>query len=127
MYQLTATSDILRTEDAAHIPADPANCDYAKYLQWVAGGGVPQPYSIEVPQQVTRKQARKALAMAGLLNLVQPAIDAIADPQARQLAQIDWDDSTTFERDNTTLLQLAQALSLSAEQVDQLFISAARL
>ena len=44
-YQLTATdSSIIRTEDGACIPADPANRDYAEYLQWVEDGGVPDPY-----------------------------------------------------------------------------------
>ena len=43
-YQLTATDVIIRTEDSAHIPPDPANTDYAEYLQWVEDGGVPDPY-----------------------------------------------------------------------------------
>jgi hypothetical protein len=44
-YQLTATeSSVIRTEDGACIPNDPANRDYAEYLQWVEDGGVPDPY-----------------------------------------------------------------------------------
>jgi hypothetical protein len=43
-YQLTAGDMILRTADGARIPPDPANRDYAEYLQWVEGGGVPDPY-----------------------------------------------------------------------------------
>lgn len=44
-YQLTATEGyVIRTEDGAHIPPDPANRDYAEYLQWVEDGGVPDPY-----------------------------------------------------------------------------------
>lgn len=52
-----------------------------------AGGEVFE--SPRVPSKVTRRQARQALAMAGLLNKVQPAIDAIPDPLQRQLAQIE--------------------------------------
>lgn len=89
--------------------------------EWASSAG-PQ-----VPRQVTRKQARKTLALAGLLSQVQPAIDAVADPQTRMLAQIDWDDSATFERDNPTLLMLAETLGLSNSQVDALFIQAAQL
>uniref|UniRef100_A0A1A7GEE4 Uncharacterized protein n=1 Tax=biofilter metagenome TaxID=1070537 RepID=A0A1A7GEE4_9ZZZZ len=77
-----------------------------------------------VPQVVTRRQARRALAIAGLLDLVQPAIDAIADPTQRALAQIDWDDATDFRRDDATLLMLSAALGLSEEQLDDLFILA---
>jgi hypothetical protein len=43
-YQCTATDSIIRTEDGACIPADPANRDYAEYLQWVEDGGVADPY-----------------------------------------------------------------------------------
>ena len=43
-YQLTATDIIIRTEDGASIPPDPANRDFAEYLQWVDAGGVPDPY-----------------------------------------------------------------------------------
>ena len=44
-YQLTATeSSVIRTEDGACIPADPANRDYAEYQKWLAAGGVPDPY-----------------------------------------------------------------------------------
>jgi len=48
-YQLTATeSCVIRTEDGACIPNDPANRDYAEYLKWLEDGGVPDPY-VEPP------------------------------------------------------------------------------
>jgi hypothetical protein len=43
-YQLTSNDSIIRTEDGACIPADPANRDYAEYLKWLEDGGVPDPY-----------------------------------------------------------------------------------
>ena len=52
-YQLTTSDSIIRTEDGACIPADPANRDYAEYLQWVEDGGVPDPY---VPPPVVPPQ-----------------------------------------------------------------------
>lgn len=57
-YQLTATDSVIRTEDGAYIPADPANRDYAEYLQWVEDGGEPDPYvpPEEVPPQPTQEQ-----------------------------------------------------------------------
>ena len=58
-YQLTATdSSVIRTEDNACIPNDPANRDYAEYLQWLEAGGVPDPYvpPPEVPPQPTQEQ-----------------------------------------------------------------------
>jgi hypothetical protein len=43
-YQLTDTDIVIRTEDGASIPDDPANRDRVEYEQWVADGGVPDPY-----------------------------------------------------------------------------------
>jgi hypothetical protein len=43
-YQLTNTDSVIRTEDGATIPNDPANRDRAEYDKWVAAGGVPDPY-----------------------------------------------------------------------------------
>ena len=38
MYKLTNTDSIIRIADKAHIPNDPANTDYANYLEWVEAG-----------------------------------------------------------------------------------------
>ena len=43
-YQLTATDIVIRTADGASIPNDPANRDRIEYDEWLAAGGVPDPY-----------------------------------------------------------------------------------
>ena len=43
-YQLTSNETVIRTEDGAYIPNDPANRDRAEYEQWLDDGGVPDPY-----------------------------------------------------------------------------------
>jgi hypothetical protein len=51
MYQLLpntligAATCIKRLADNAFIPFDPANTDYAKYLEWLAEGNKPLPAS----------------------------------------------------------------------------------
>lgn len=45
MYQLTNSTSILREADGAFIPCDPANADYQQYLEWVAEGNTPEPYT----------------------------------------------------------------------------------
>lgn len=80
-----------------------------------------------VPAVVTRRQARQALLMAGLLANVQPAIDALEDPMQRGMTQIEWDDSQEFTRDRPLLIQLATALGLDDVALDNLFIQAGGL
>jgi hypothetical protein len=44
-YQLTSTDDtVIRTADGAFVPNDPANRDWIEYQDWLADGGVPDPY-----------------------------------------------------------------------------------
>ena len=49
MYQLLPdqfgqpTQVIKRLSDNAFIPFDPANTDYAEYLEWLAEGNTPEP------------------------------------------------------------------------------------
>lgn len=80
-----------------------------------------------VPHSVTRRQARQALLLAGLLSRVQPAIDAIPDATMRALIEIEWNDSLYFERDRPALIGLATALGMTSAQLDQLFITASKL
>lgn len=81
----------------------------------------------KVPDSVTRRQARQALLLAGLLDMVQPAIDAIPNATTRAIVAIEWADSLHFERDRPTLIGLATALGMTSAQLDQLFITASKL
>lgn len=80
-----------------------------------------------VPESVSNAQARAALIVEGLIDLVPPAIAAIEDPVERALVQNDFDNRDTFERHNGRLLTLVTALGLNAEQTDNLFRRAAQL
>lgn len=85
----------------------------------------PEPLTEPVPAEVTRRQAKQALVLAGLLGNVQPAIDAIEDATQRALIQIEWDDSQVFQRDRPALIALATALGLDSAGIDALFTTAA--
>ena len=63
-YQLTQFDSICRIADGASIPPDPANTDYAAYLQWVEAGNTPDPAAIpEPPVELTPAEK---LAASGL-------------------------------------------------------------
>lgn len=80
-----------------------------------------------VPHSVTRRQARQALLLAGMLDQVEPAIASISDPIQRGMAAIEWADSQAFERDRPLLIQLGAALGLDSAALDNLFIQASKL
>ena len=69
-----------------------------------------------------RRQFRLTLAMNGYdLNEIEALIDQIEDPMQRTITQIEWQDTTDFERTNPTLLMMAELLQLTSEQIDQLW------
>jgi len=74
------------------------------------------------PQVVSRFKARAALHLAGLLTTVEALMAA---PETDELARLAWKDATEFHRDSPTLVVMAAKLSLTDEQIDQLFITAA--
>ena len=58
-YKLDQNStSITRISDNASIPADPANTDYAAYLQWLSEGNTPEP--ADIPPAPTYQELRRA-------------------------------------------------------------------
>jgi len=63
-YQLTTGDRILRLDDGAFIPPDPANTDYAAYLEWVAAGNTPEPApEPPAPVELTTEQKLEAAGL----------------------------------------------------------------
>lgn len=52
MYKLTNSTGIVRLADFAGIPNDPANNDYAAYLQWLSEGNTPLPVDPPTPAEL---------------------------------------------------------------------------
>jgi hypothetical protein len=87
----------------------------------------PEPPPPAVPAAVTRFQARKKLLLAGLLDAVEPAINAIPDAMQRRLAMIEWQDAQEFMRQRPLVVAIGAALGLSSAELDTLFIEASAL
>ena len=87
---------------------------------------IPKPVPKIVPQSVTMRQARLALLGAGLLSQVDAAIDSLDEPM-KTAAKIEWDYSSSVERNRQLVNVLGPLLGLSEEQLDDLFIAAEKL
>ena len=79
----------------------------------------PQP--IQVPQQVTMRQARLELLSRDLLDDVD-AVIAVAG----RTAQIEWEYASTVARDNPVIAVVQQQQGMTDEQIDDLFREAAK-
>ena len=79
----------------------------------------------QVPERVSMRQAKSALAQMGYLDQVPAAIAAIVDDAERKLVQIAWDEETTVARAGELAQRLERSFGLTAAQVDALFVLAA--
>lgn len=77
---------------------------------------------------LTARQLRLGLVLNGIsLSSVEAAIDAIEDPTDREVARIEWEYATTFERSHPLVNQIGAALGLTPEQIDDMWTEAATL
>lgn len=79
-----------------------------------------------VPRSITMRQARLLLHSRNMLTLVQEAIDSLDEPP-RIAAQIEWDYSSTMERNKPFVAMIAGHIGLTDEDLDAMFIEAATL
>ena len=117
--------------------AEPAAIEFvdgAWVQQWTVRAATPEEQeeidnggTVPVPQQISSGQGREALYNAGLFANVQPAIDAIEDPDTKWRVQNAWDYRPSWERQSPFVAMMAGILDLSEEEADQLFIDAAGL
>lgn len=79
-----------------------------------------------VPESVTMRQARIALAQAGKLTTVNSVIAAMPGTQG-DIARIEWEFSNEVKRNQPLVLALIPVLGMTSGEIDQLFITAAGL
>lgn len=130
-----ATGEVTRDADGLVVaPCQSADDpEFVAYVAWVNEGNAPTevydppaPEPEPVPQSVTMRQARLALLSAGLLDAIDAGIAAMPSPQ-REAAQIEWDYATDVQRDNPLVAGLAEAMGMTSEDIDGLFIAASQI
>ena len=86
-YQMTDTDVVIRTEDQANIPNDPANVDRIEYESWLADGGVPDPYVPPVvPPPGPTADQEAARANQRLDDGVTAAVESLPDQGGERAA-----------------------------------------
>lgn len=96
---------------------------------WSWNGSVlsaPPVAPVAVPEAVTMRQARIALAQAGKLATVNSVIAAMPGAQG-DIARIEWEFSNEVKRNQPLVLALIPVLGMTSGEIDQFFITAARL
>lgn len=106
-------------------------------------GGIPVPSAPESALQVwngsswstapvpfrplTRRQLRRSLLSLGVRTAdVEEKIAALPDDQ-REIALIDWQDASTYDRDHPLVLTLGSAFSLTEDQINAVWLEAQEL
>ena len=85
-------------------------------------------YETPLVPALTRRQFRLALVTNGYnLADIETLITQIEDDMQRQIIQIEWQDATVFERNNSSLLTMAALMGLSSTQIDELWAQALTL
>lgn len=78
--------------------------------------------TIQVPQTITIRQARRVLLAAGLLD----DVEAVVANTSREV-QIDWEFATEVNRSWPVLVEMSKLIGLTEEQLDDLFIQGSML
>jgi hypothetical protein len=81
-----------------------------------------------IPDTISARQIRLWLLQNGVsLQMVSDAISTIEDPALRDSVSIEWEYAPYIERSHSMLIPLAQALGLTAEDIDRGFIEASNI
>ena len=81
----------------------------------------------EVPESITPRQAKQALFLNGITApMVVAAINQLPSPN-KELALIEWEDSTAFLRANPLVNQIGAVFGKTSEEIDEIWILGATL
>ena len=127
---------VLETEEFGSIPfhalpTSPEDSDsyklYQRAMRGEFGNIAPyEPLPASVPQIITARQGKLTLLDFGIYQNVLDYINNLSGDDAIR-AKISWEAATEFNRNDPVLAAITQALSLTSEEIDQMFIHGASL
>lgn len=123
MYTINKLTGVITCPDAQEISPPYDHPRYMDYAQWVSLGNTPSEVNTFVDATVTAYQAKAALAMMGFYDQVEQYIN---QDTTDTLIKLKWQYSN-FRRSDPVVLQIADALGITSEQLDDLFSLAATI
>lgn len=80
----------------------------------------------QVPQTITLWSFRAMLTVLGLVNAAESLMNSLPEPE-KTVANIQWNYGNFIDRDHPLINTLGTQLGLTTEQIDNIFIEAAKL
>ena len=126
------TTEVLEDRVADVEPVNKSTTTISGELRanWSGYAWIDMPYSSyeyvyrePVPEVITIRQARLALLAVNLLAAVDEAIATSSD----EVLKVEWEYASEVRRDWVNLITMATSLGMTEEQLDDLFIEAAKL
>lgn len=102
--------------DGTEIPLE----EYCK-TQYIAPYVKPEPLPEQIPQVITMRQARLQLLEVGLLDDVEALV------ALDRKSQIEWEYASEVYRQSLLIESVKEAMSLTDEQIDNMFLEASKL
>ena len=122
--EIPMTLNLVDTEDIhTFVKADGSEVPLEQYCktQYIAPYVEPEPLPEPIPQVITMRQARLQLLEVGLLDDVEALVS-----QDRK-SQIEWEYANEVYRQSPLIESVKEAMSLTDEQIDSMFLEASKL
>lgn len=118
------------TIDGGFALRDPRPSEYHVWRdgEWIDETPEPEPEPELPAPPLTARQLRLGLVLNGFtLAQVEATIEAIEDEQDREVARIEWEYASQFDRAHPLIEQVGAALGLTPEQIDAMWNEAITL
>ncbi len=122
-YRINFSWGSIEVRDMNDIQKYEYDVDFINYEEVVEAA---KPVRYEIPKEVACWRIRAIISVMGLEPSVNTILESLEEP-TKTIAKYAWYQGSTVERRSPTVLSIAQALTLSDSQIDQIFIEASNI